>query len=251
MFGRRRDERSWQRMQPLLPVAVGAVADHHTLVVVCGVRQRAATGLKAYLRFPPRTDSMPRGFLWHGRRRAVTSWCAAASGRTSTRRTTTRRCSGSTASWTQSRRSCRGGDVISADSRAAGVLHLVSLDALSTVVAGLVEPSFAESARIEALASVGPPPRREAWFVVHDEGGDMPDPIEPCLDAVDGEADEWDEENNDLLYLKYCFEGAATLADLTAMLRSLADELERRVTDGWRLVEPVDGGRADLMRADS
>ena len=53
MFGRRRDERSWQRMQPLLPFAVGAAADRPTLVVVCGVRQRAATGLKAYLCFPP------------------------------------------------------------------------------------------------------------------------------------------------------------------------------------------------------
>lgn len=54
MFGRRRDERSWDRVQrQLTPFAIGAVADRPTLVVVCGVRQRAGTGLKAYLSFPP------------------------------------------------------------------------------------------------------------------------------------------------------------------------------------------------------
>ena len=80
-----------------------------------------------------------------------------------------------------------------------------------------------------------------------DEGGDMPDRFDLAVD----DDDEWDEETNDLLYRKYCFEGASTLTHLTAMLRALADELQRRAADGWRLVDPVDGGHAHLVRVDS
>jgi hypothetical protein len=64
----------------------------------------------------------------------------------------------------------------------------------------------------------------------------------------DEPADEWDEENDDLLYLKYMFEGAASITELTAALRHLADELDQQGAAGWRLAEPVCNGYAHLKR---
>jgi hypothetical protein len=67
-------------------------------------------------------------------------------------------------------------------------------------------------------------------------------------DFDDEEEVEWDEESNELLYLKYMFEGCSTLADLSVRLRGLADELWRRSTEGWELAQPVDRGHAHLVR---
>ena len=72
----------------------------------------------------------------------------------------------------------------------------------------------------------------------------MPDPFNPAVD----DEDDVDEETNDLLYLKYCFEGAASLSDLAAGMRSLADELDLRAADGWSLAGPIEGGHARLVR---
>jgi hypothetical protein len=78
----------------------------------------------------------------------------------------------------------------------------------------------------------------------------MPDEFRFDDGIVDDEQeeDEWDEENNELLYLKHMFEGCGTLAELSLRLRGLADELDRMSTDGWRLVQPVDTGYAHLVR---
>jgi hypothetical protein len=64
----------------------------------------------------------------------------------------------------------------------------------------------------------------------------------------DDPADEWDEENDDLVYLKYMFEGAASIAELSSALRRLADELDQKGAAGWRLTEPVCNGYAHLKR---
>jgi hypothetical protein len=71
----------------------------------------------------------------------------------------------------------------------------------------------------------------------------------PVLEGCADEDDEWDDENNDVLYLKYCFEGAASIAGLSTSLRLLADDLDRRAAEGWSLISPVDGGYAHLTRA--
>lgn len=63
----------------------------------------------------------------------------------------------------------------------------------------------------------------------------------------DGE-DAWDEEHEELLPMKFLFEGCSTLAELGARLRDVADDLDRRSTEGWSLAEPVDGGHAHLVR---
>lgn len=63
--------------------------------------------------------------------------------------------------------------------------------------------------------------------------------------------DDWDDENNESLYLKYGFEGAATLAELSAALRLLAAELDLRAAGGWRLDAPVDGGWAHLSQGEA
>ena len=62
------------------------------------------------------------------------------------------------------------------------------------------------------------------------------------------EYDDWDDENHEPLYLKYGFEGAASLAELSAALRCLAADLDLRAASGWRLDAPVDGGWAHLSR---
>jgi len=60
--------------------------------------------------------------------------------------------------------------------------------------------------------------------------------------------DDRDEENNQFLYLKYEFDGAATLAELSAALRALAEHVDSQAAGGWRLSDPVDSGRAHLKR---
>jgi len=62
------------------------------------------------------------------------------------------------------------------------------------------------------------------------------------------EDDPFDDPNHELLYLKYHFEGASTIAELQRMLRGFADYLDCQVANGWQLVEPVDGGWAHLER---
>jgi hypothetical protein len=80
----------------------------------------------------------------------------------------------------------------------------------------------------------------------------VPDPVDhDRSDLEDAEDDEWDEEDNDLLYLKYLFEGATTLAELSAALRRLADDLDRQASQGWRLMAPVNGGWAHLVREEA
>ena len=59
---------------------------------------------------------------------------------------------------------------------------------------------------------------------------------------------DWDEEQVDLLPMKYLFEGCRTLAELSVRLRDVADELDRRNAEGWSLAGPVDGGYAHLVR---
>jgi hypothetical protein len=71
---------------------------------------------------------------------------------------------------------------------------------------------------------------------------DPPDPDDEY------EEDDWDEENNDLVYLKYCFEGAESLGVLSELLRSFADHLDEQANDGWYLNAPVAGGHAHLTR---
>ncbi len=71
----------------------------------------------------------------------------------------------------------------------------------------------------------------------------MPDPIE--AESVEDEAA--DDHLDDSLYLKYLFEGAETLADLSAALRAVADDLDQKARAGWRLAEPVEGGWAHLV----
>lgn len=58
--------------------------------------------------------------------------------------------------------------------------------------------------------------------------------------------DEPDDEGFDSIYLKYCFEGARTVAELAASLRGVAETLEARAASGWRLSSPVEGGWAHL-----
>ena len=70
---------------------------------------------------------------------------------------------------------------------------------------------------------------------------------EPVDDQSDDERDEHD-DGSDTLYLKYCFEGASTLAELASALRALAEDLERRAATGWRLGGPVDGGWAHVVQ---
>ena len=61
--------------------------------------------------------------------------------------------------------------------------------------------------------------------------------------------DEADDDRHDPIYLKYCFDGARTLAELAASLRALAETPRRaRAASGWRLDSPVDGGWAHLAR---
>ena len=59
---------------------------------------------------------------------------------------------------------------------------------------------------------------------------------------------DWDEENNQFLYLKYEFDGAATLAELSAALRALAEDVDSQAAGGWQLSDSVDSGRAHLKR---
>ena len=59
--------------------------------------------------------------------------------------------------------------------------------------------------------------------------------------------DELDEESNELLYLKYQFEGCSTIGELSGRVRGLAAYLDCLRADGWRL-EPVEGGHAHLIR---
>lgn len=60
--------------------------------------------------------------------------------------------------------------------------------------------------------------------------------------------DEFDDATSDTIYLKYMFEGAATVAELSTALRRLADEIDRQGASGWRLAAPVDNGYAHLTR---
>ena len=68
------------------------------------------------------------------------------------------------------------------------------------------------------------------------------------MDFDDADDDAFDDGRSDPIYLKYCFEGVATLPDLAGALRELAAELERRVGNGWTLDAPVEDGWAHLVR---
>jgi hypothetical protein len=62
---------------------------------------------------------------------------------------------------------------------------------------------------------------------------------------------EWeDEDADDDWYLKYAFEGVASLSALSAALRAVADDFDAREAEGWTLAEPVDGGWAHLVPPD-
>jgi hypothetical protein len=76
----------------------------------------------------------------------------------------------------------------------------------------------------------------------------MPEQDDLDVPTVDDGDDEWDEENNDLIYLKFMFEGADSIGELSASLRGLADEFDRQAADGWRLGGPVDSGHVHLTR---
>ncbi len=65
------------------------------------------------------------------------------------------------------------------------------------------------------------------------------------------DTDVFDDDQFDSISLKYCFEGAETLVDLSGALRALADSVDERATDGWRLNSPVEGGWAHLVRDES
>ena len=60
--------------------------------------------------------------------------------------------------------------------------------------------------------------------------------------------DDWNDENHELLYIKYLFEGVESLSDLATALRAFANELDERVGAGWHMEEPVCGGHAHLRR---
>jgi hypothetical protein len=64
----------------------------------------------------------------------------------------------------------------------------------------------------------------------------------------DVDDDRWDDELEVLVYLEYQFEGAASLTDPSAALRSFADDLDVRQAAGWRLATPVDRVPVDLER---
>ena len=55
----------------------------------------------------------------------------------------------------------------------------------------------------------------------------------------DGE-EEFDEP--EIIYTKFIADGATTLAGAAAMLRGVADELDRKHAEGWTLRQPVDNG---------
>src|SRR5262245_8921517 len=83
-------------------------------------------------------------------------------------------------------------------------------------------------------------------------GPAMSDPIDPDVVAADEDEDDndddWDDEHFDSLYLKYLFEDAPSLAGLSAMLRSLADDFDQKAREGWRLNSPVSDGWAHLVK---
>ncbi|MEX2557788.1 MAG: hypothetical protein WEB06_19430 [Actinomycetota bacterium] len=63
-----------------------------------------------------------------------------------------------------------------------------------------------------------------------------------------GQHDDEVDEGSDVIYLKYCFKGASSSAELAVELRSLAGELERRGADGWRMDAPIEDSWAQLVR---
>jgi hypothetical protein len=87
---------------------------------------------------------------------------------------------------------------------------------------------------------------------IDDEDIDDEDIDDEDIDDEDIDDEDIDDEDiddaSDSMYLRYCFEGAASLAELVAALRLLADDIERRRREGWRLSDPVDGGWAHLVR---
>ena len=78
----------------------------------------------------------------------------------------------------------------------------------------------------------------------------MPEHVDFDDEFVDGEDDddEWEEENVELLYLKYQFEGCSTIGELSEQLRGLAGYLDCLRLNGWRLEHPVGDGHARLVR---
>jgi hypothetical protein len=77
----------------------------------------------------------------------------------------------------------------------------------------------------------------------------MPDDIGTPEDLDDfDDDDEFDDEHSESLYLKYCFEGAPSIVELGAALCGLANDLDERSRDGWRLDGPVESGWAHLVR---
>jgi hypothetical protein len=75
-------------------------------------------------------------------------------------------------------------------------------------------------------------------------------PAAPDFDEVDDASADVAEcgVNDDVLYLKYCLEGAASLSEVAGVLRSLAADLERRASAGWSLIAPVDNGYLHFCR---
>ena len=73
----------------------------------------------------------------------------------------------------------------------------------------------------------------------------------PTDDEEDLEGEEFGEEDTEGLgadvYLKFVLDGASTLTEVVAGLRSLAADLEARQAEGWAMTEPVDGGHIRML----
>lgn len=55
-----------------------------------------------------------------------------------------------------------------------------------------------------------------------------------------------DDDEFHALYLKYEFDGVDSLEGLSASLRALAAEVDGRISAGWVLAAPVEGGWVHL-----
>lgn len=62
----------------------------------------------------------------------------------------------------------------------------------------------------------------------------------PDLEEMDEEDDDFDPDS--VFYLKYIADGEETLEAVAKILRETADMVDGLRKQGWRLVEPVDGG---------
>lgn len=60
--------------------------------------------------------------------------------------------------------------------------------------------------------------------------------------------DGWNEGRDELVYLKYEFEGVKSLGALSSVSRDLATRFDDLSAAGWRLNSPVDTGYAHLVK---